>query len=454
MALSTFLGLETALRGILAQQRALDVTGHNIANASTVGYTRQRADLRTTPAFTDVPAGQLGTGVDVAQYQRVRDGFIDVQLRAQTMRKGYASAQQDGLNQVELTLSEPSDNGLSSLLGKYWSAWQSLSNAPEDPATRQALVQSAATLANGFNSLASQLTTIQSQTAQEQALTVTQVNSIGGQIAALTGSIKAAELAGQQPNDLLDKRDALIDQLAELGNVSVSVTAGTPGTLGAIDVSIGGTQLVTDTTANTLTLPFASLTSGKLAGLQAVVTAISDPVTGYLTKLNQLAATLATATNTQHAQGTDLAGNPGGAFFDVTVGSEAATIAVDPAILASPSLVAASSTGKPGDAGNALALADLQRSPLVAGGTIDATYAQLVSQIGSDSQSAQQSLANASSLVDALSNRRQSVSGVSLDEEMTNLLQFQRGFQASARALNAMDEMIDQLINRTGRVGL
>ena len=454
MAISTFLGLETALRGILAQQRAIDVAGHNIANASTVGFTRQRANLVTTPAFTDTPHGQLGTGVDVQGYQRIRDDFIDIQLRAQTMRKGYASAQQDGLNQVELSLSEPSDTGLSSLLSKYWAAWQNLSNAPEDLATRQALVQSAATLANGFIGLASQLATIQSQTTQEQTLTVAQVNTIGTQIAALTGSIKAAELAGQQPNDLLDKRDVLIDQLSELGNVSISTTAGTPGTLGAIDVSIGGTQLVTDTTANVVALPLASLTSGKLAGLQGVINAISDPVVGYLTKLNQLAATLASATNTQHALGTDLAGNPGGTFFNVTSGNEAATIAVDPLLLASPSLVAASSTGTPGDAGNALALADLQQSPLMAGATIDTAYSQLVTQIGSDSQQAQQNLANATSLVDALTNRRQSVSGVSLDEEMTNLLQFQRGFQASARALNAMDEMIDQLINRTGRVGL
>ena len=454
MAISTFLGLETALRGILAQQRAIDVAGHNIANASTVGFTRQRADLVTTPAFTDTPHGQLGTGVDVQGYQRIRDDFIDIQLRAQTMRKGYASAQQDGLNQVELSLSEPYDTGLSSLLSKYWASWQNLSNAPEDLATRQALVQSAATLANGFNGLASQLATIQSQTTQEQTLTVAQVNTIGTQIAGLTGSIKAAELAGQQPNDLLDKRDVLIDQLSELGNVTISTTAGTPGALGAIDVSIGGTQLVTDTTASVVALPLASLTSGKLAGLQGVINAISDPVVGYLTKLNQLAATLASATNTQHALGTDLTGNPGGTFFNVTPGNEAATIAVDPLILASPSLVAASSTGAPGDAGNALALADLQQSPLMAGATIDTAYSQLVTQIGSDSQQAQQNLANATSLVDALTNRRQSVSGVSLDEEMTNLLQFQRGFQASARALNAMDEMVDQLINRTGRVGL
>ena len=156
MAISTFLGLETALRGILAQQRAIDVTGHNIANASTPGYSRQTANLVTTQPMADTPAGLLGTGVDVQSYQRVRDSYIDVQLRAQTMLKGYAEAQQNGLSQVELSLNEPSDTGLSSLLGKYWAAWQNVANAPEDVATRQALAQSAASLANGFNSLSSQ----------------------------------------------------------------------------------------------------------------------------------------------------------------------------------------------------------------------------------------------------------------------------------------------------------
>jgi len=454
MGISTFMGLETALRGILAHQRALDTTGHNIANASTVGYTRQTADLVTTPALADPPHGLLGTGVDVQQYTRVRDNFIDIQLHAQTMRKGYAEAQQDGLNQVELSLSEPSDTGLSSLFGKYWAAWQNLANAPEDLATRQSLVQTAATLANGFNSLSSQLTTIQAQTTQEQTLTVAQVNSIGSQIAALNGSIKAANLVGQQPNDLLDRRDVLIDQLSTLGNVSVATTAGTPGALGAIDVTIGGTTLVSDITATNVSLPLSSLTSGKLAGLQAVIDGIGDPVTGYLTKLNALAAALASSTNTQHALGTDLNGNPGGAFFTVTNGSEAATLAVAPAVLADPSLVAASASGTAGDASNALAIADIQRSALVAGATIDTAYSQLVTQIGSDSQQATQTLANSSSLVDALTNRRQSVSGVSLDEEMADLVRFQRGFQASARALSAMDQMIDELINRTGRVGL
>ena len=137
MPISSFLGLETALRGILAQQRSLDTTGHNIANANTVGYTRQVAVLQETSPLRYPPNGQIGTGVDVVAYQRARDDFLDVQLRAQSMLQGYQQARQDGLQQVELSLNEPGDNGVYALLGKLWSAWQDLENNPEDLAKRQ-----------------------------------------------------------------------------------------------------------------------------------------------------------------------------------------------------------------------------------------------------------------------------------------------------------------------------
>ncbi|HEY4348148.1 MAG TPA: flagellar hook-associated protein FlgK [Gaiellaceae bacterium] len=443
---STFLGLETALRGLLASQRSIDTTGHNIANASTVGYSRQVAELSTTPAFSDVGSGQLGTGVSVVQYQRIRDTFLDLQVRAQTMRQGSAQAQSDGLSQIDSALSEPSDTGLSNLLGKYWSAWQSVANQPSDMATRQGLVQAASSLASGFNTLAGQITAIQSQTSQQETLTMTQVNSIGQQIASLNGSIQAAELAGQQPNDLLDKRDVLVDQLSSLGNTTVATSAGNAGMLGSVDITFGGSTLVTANATTAVTWPLASLTSGQLAGMQSVIAT----ATGYMTQLNSIAAGLASATNNQNAAGKDLTGTTGGAIFDVTTGSEAATITVDPLVLGNPGLIAASTNGDPGDGSNALAMGALQQTTLVGGTTIDNAYSQLVTQIGSDAQQAQSNLDNTNSLVQSLSNRRTSVSGVSMDEEMTNLLQFQRGYQAAARVMSAMDSMLQTLITSVG----
>jgi flagellar hook-associated protein 1 len=453
MPLSTFLGLETTLRGILAQQLALDVTGHNIANANTVGYSRQSAtmvptDAYTVPGVTRPPqAGQLGTGVTVTSYQRMRDDFLDVQYRAQSMRQGAAQATKDGLGQVEAAFNEPSDTGLNSLLSQYWASWHDVSNAPENLATRQALVQNAASLANGFNTLSSQIATVQSQVTQNVTDTIAQANSIGAQITQLTAAITADEITGDKPNDLLDQRDVLIDKLSALGNVSVTI-----GALDTVDITFGGATLVSGGTpqAAIAETDMTSLTSGKLSGL---ITMRDTTIPGYQASLDAIASTLITQTNAQHAAGFDLNGNAGVAFF---TGTDASTIGVNSVVAATPALVAASGNGQPGNADGALAMADMQRAAQagLGGATVDTAYSQLVTKIGSDVRDATQANANATTLTGALDDKRQSVSGVSLDEEMTNLVKFQRGYQASARALSAMDEMLDQLITRTGKVGL
>jgi flagellar hook-associated protein 1 len=452
MGVSTFMGLETNLRGLLAAQQALDVTSHNIANAGTAGYSRQTAVLVASPAFampgvSSSPAGpgQLGTGVDVAAYQRIRDSFLDVQYRAQSMLQGQAQANQNGLQQVQLAFNEqPTSTGLSGLLANYWSAWQNLSNNPEDMGTRQALAQSAASLADGFTSLSSQLSTLQSQTSQNVSDTLTQVNSFGSQIGQLNLTISKLEAAGNTPNDLLDQRDVLLDKLSALGNVSA-----TAGANGSVNVSFGGASLVAGGASSTLAeSDLTGLTSGKLQGL---ITLRDTTIPGYQAQLNTIASTLISKTNTQSALGFDLNGNPGGAFF---TGTDASNITVNSALITNPSLIAASSTGAVGDAQNALAIADLQSTSVIGASTIDTAYTQLVTQIGSDVQQSTNQVDTTTALVNALQNSRQSVSGVNLDEEMTNLIRYQRGYQASSRALNAMDSMLDQLINRTGRVGL
>jgi flagellar hook-associated protein 1 FlgK len=444
------MGLETTLRGILAQQLALDVTGHNIANANTVGYSRQRASLvatdpYTVPGVTRPPqAGQLGTGVDVDQYERIRDSFIDLQLRAQTMLNGANQATQDGLQQVEQAFNEPSDSGLNSLLAKYWSAWQDVSNNPENLATRQALAAAASSLAGGFNQVAQQLSTLQSQTASNVTYTISDVNSIGTQIAALNDAIAKSTVTGDRPNDLLDQRDLLIDRLSGLGNVTL-----TNGANGSVDVSIGGAALVTGATSATLAeTDMTSLTSGKLSALIALR---DTTIPGYQTQLNTIASTLISQTNTAHAAGFDLNGAAGGAFF---TGTDAATIGVNSALVTNPALIAASGNGQPGNAAGALAMNALQGTAVIGSATIDQAYSQLVTLIGADSQEAQRAYDTSSLLTSTLQSKRDSVSGVSLDEEMTNLVRFQRGYQASARALSAMDDMLDTLITRTGRVGL
>jgi flagellar hook-associated protein 1 FlgK len=434
MAISSFVGLQTSLRALLAQQAALDVTGHNIANANTVGYTRQEAVLSAaTPLSLEAGAlqngsgAQLGQGVDVLQYRRMRDMFADLQYRAQNMTLGDQKTKSAALDQAQTVLGEPSDTGINALFGKFWNAWQDVANHPESAAAKTALVGHAQNLVTSINQLASNLGSIQTVAGQQ----LTQLTGASGpvqsaatQIASLNQHIKDAVGAGQQPNDLLDQRDQLIDQLSGYAQVSVTDLGN-----GSLQVSLDGQMVVNDTTFS-WPAPYVA-TNGQLGALSTLASA-GGPIGGYLTDLDAIASQLATSVNGLHA-----------GFFS---GTTAATIAV----AVTPAGVTPGSTGGPGANDIALAVAALR------GGASDASkpYADLVAQMGSDAANATRATTSAQSLVDAVEQRRQESGGVSLDEEMTNMVRFQRGYQAASRAFSTMDEMLDVLINRTGRVGL
>lgn len=442
MAIPAFTGLQTALRGLMAAQAAIDTTGHNIANANTPGYSRQTAVLTETPsltfsAYSNVTGAgvQLGTGVDITTITRIRSQFLDIQYRAQNATTSNASTSSGVLAQVQASLAEPSNHGLSSQLSAFWSAWSDLANNPSGPASaaaRQTVVDAGKTLAQTFNQTDQQLATIQSQTAQQYTtLTASpsgEVQSDANQIAALNNAISQATQAGQSPNDLLDQRDQLIDKLSSLAKVSVTAQPN-----GMVQVSFGdaATPLVSGTTVNwpqTLT----AAAGGQLGALLSLSNPATGQIQSYRTALNNIANQLITSVNSLHTA------TP---FFS---GNSAATIAV----AVSPANVQTTTTGNPGANDVALAIAGLS------GGTADQSYAAFVSNLGGDVQSIQNSEQTQQSLLSAISNQRQSVSGVSLDEEMTNLLTFQRAYQASARVMTALDGALDTLINHTGTVGL
>ncbi|HTE61357.1 MAG TPA: flagellar hook-associated protein FlgK, partial [Solirubrobacteraceae bacterium] len=231
MAISSFYGLQTSLRGLLAQQRALDTTGHNIANASTVGYSRQEAVLAASTALAiaqgAVQGGagaHIGSGVDVLAYRRVRDTFLDLQYRAQATRLGEEAGRAQGLDRAELALAEPSDDGINKQLSEFWSAWADLANAADDPAARTSLLEKADSLADAFGTVDAQLELVGQQAADEYAaLTAAggEIDQIGQEIAALNDTIQRFVTAGDTPNDLMDQRDQLLDKLATYGTTSI-----------------------------------------------------------------------------------------------------------------------------------------------------------------------------------------------------------------------------------------
>jgi flagellar hook-associated protein 1 FlgK len=435
MQVSTFFGLQTALRGITAQQRALDVTSHNIANAGTEGYTRQDVAYAASSSLR-LPSGAngsgawLGQGVEIEQFRRMRDTFLDIQYRAQNTTSSFDETTAKGVRRALDEFNEPGEQGLNTLLERFWSSWTDLTNSPSDASVKTAVIGHATTLVNALNSLDARLAAVEGNAATEYTALTTgpqnPIQPIADELARLNAQISSAVSAGQSPNELFDRRDLLLDRLSEYGTVTVTDLGD-----GAIRVDFGdaANPLVDDAVVDwpqALTTP-----GGKLEALLNVEATVAS----YRTDLDAFAASLATSVNAAHTA------DGGPAFFS---GATAATIAVN-----ATAATIDSGTGATAGANDiARAIAAL------ANGTADRLYATLVTRAGHDVSIAEASAISSDVLRSTIENRKLSVTGVSLDEEMANMIRFQRAYQASARTMSAMDEMLDVLINRTGRVGL
>lgn len=446
---STFLGLEVARRGMATGRTGMDITGHNVANASTPGYTRQRAEQAAEFPYTlpslgkPVIALQMGTGVLVEQIKRIRDVFLDGQIRVETSSLGAWQAQNDALSEIETIFMEPSENGLNTLLANFWASWQELSKNPENNPLRTNLVQNAVSLASGFNHIYSQLETVRSNLNQLMQINVNDINTKAQQIANLNTQIVNIIAAGDQPNDLMDRRDLLLDELAKLTNYSVTDLGN-----GAISIDIGSFNLLDGATQTvtplTIPLNWADVTNGALYGINAVLNKLQS----YEDDLDTLADNFINEINALHTAGFDLSGAAGTNFFN---GAGASGIVVNPAIEADVNLVAAGlNPGVAGDGSNALRIAQLQNTVIAALGnsTFDNYYKNLIAKLGINAQESARMVESQQALVDQLTNRKESISGVSMDEEMTNLIQYQYAYQGAARVVTILDSLLDTLINR------
>jgi flagellar hook-associated protein 1 len=448
MGVSSFYGLQTSLRGLIAQQMALDTTGHNIANASTDGYSRQKVNLAASPALqvptsgSVSPSGQLGSGVDVTGYSRVRDQFLDTQYRAQNTGLQEQKAKADGLNAAELSLAEPGDNGINKALSDFWKSWSDLEKSPDVDAAKQAVVSAGQRLTDSIQSVRSQMVAAQTD-AQAQYDSIAgaggDISQVASELAGLNKSIASYLVNGDSPNDLMDRRDQLLDKLSGYGQISVQTLPTGSTNVSFVDSSTGTTYpIVADQTASWSGPPSGGWNpGGQLGGLLGVAQVPGGAVDGYLNTIDSFSSALASTVNSAYQ----------GSFF--TTGTPAgSTIQVNPALVASPAGIV-SGSGSAGSNDVALAVAQLNGAP-----SVDGVYKTFVTKVGSDVAEAQRLQANAQVLTGSAQDRRESVSGVSMDEEMSNLVTFQRAYQASSRAMSTMDEMLDVLINRTGKVGL
>lgn len=446
--------LETGRRGLTANRLAMNVTSHNIANATTPGYSRQRAELAATMPVMNAQGLFIGTGVSVEHVNRLRDKFVDVQFRQASGSLGSAALRYGTLSRIEAALNEPGDNGLQAAMNMFFNSFQELSSHPEEAGPRNAVLRQGTRLAQTFNRLSADFTQQRSNLADDAANKVNSINSLTRQIADLNRQITQARGAGNEPGDLMDQRDAAIDRLAQLVNVSASQDSN-----GAMIVSIGGMQVVGNGNAVTLqsslvggNLQIATsggqaiqVTGGELGGM---IEMHNTTIPGYLAQLDSLASTVIARVNTVHAAGYGIGTPPptGIAFF---TGTNAATIGVSTLISSNTNNIAASSNGQPGNNQNALALFGIAEERLMSGNTMTLAqyYGRFISDVGSAAMTASGSVTGAELVLAQLHAQREAVGGVSLDEEMTNMIKFQRSYEAAARVIRTADEMFETILN-------
>lgn len=455
----SFYGLSVATSGMAAARRAIELAGHNVANANTPGYSRQRLDLAgRSSGSTMIHTGThlQGGGVDVRSQTRVVDAFLIQRSNSERAVKGSADEVKLTLSRLESAFNEPGPNGLSAQLEAYWDAWDSVVATPDDMAARTALIQRGVAIADTFQGLTRTFDLMTADVLQRADAMAHDINGVAKQISDLNGAITAATDAGAQPNDLLDQRDELVRTLSTMIDVTTRVDA-----RGRMDITVAGASLVSGSKSHQVDLD----TSGAQAELrisnssvpltvkggqmQGLLHSANTLIPNQQASLDAVATRLANAVNAVHAGNQDLQDppQPAGQFFTAT---SARDFQVRPGLRADPALVGAATSGAGRfDGSGAVALAELANQ---AGGADD-LYRSMIAQLGVNAQTANRRADLQDILTQQVDRQRETVSGVSIDEEMANLVAYQQSYQASARFLTAVDEMLNTLINGTGLVG-
>lgn len=514
---STFHSIETAKRSLFAQTTALSTTGHNVANANTEGYSRQKVNMQASIpmepfAFLhSTSPGQLGTGVEFDSITRVREKFLDDQYRNENTNFGSWSIQRDTLEKLEAIVNEPSKTGFRTVMDNFYKSWSDLSKNPEDVTARRIVKETTLALTDAMNQISRQLDALSQDLDSNIAVKSNEIQGYLGNIANLNSAIVKVESLGDNANDLRDQRDLMADKLSKIMNITVTDTPqGYQIQMNGQELVTGGTvQATVDSAFLNNAYTAGTLTNGEVHGMiRSRDTLVSD----YRKQMDDLANTLANGDiditipagsvlpdntvidgvtytgaartltsdlkvtvkglNGLHQLGYSMDGtnNGGLPFFTAAGGGTAITagnISLNAAILADPSKIAtslrtttASGTETVIKGNNTLAnlIANLKDTPMkpadgLSNATIGAQFSAIVGQLGVQSQEAARQTSNSEFLVQQVDTRRQSVSGVSLDEEMGNMIKFQHAYSASARFMTTYDQLLDKLINSTGMVG-
>jgi flagellar hook-associated protein 1 len=454
--------LSLAAQALKAQQLAIQTTGHNLANAATPGFSRQRVDL--VSEFPSFSGGVLiGQGVDVAGVTSIIDHFAEAELLSLNSDVGYSDAQSRALNSVQEAI--PISGGVNGALSELFSALSDLSNNPAGTTERIGVIAKARALGENLSQTRQILTSLQSNLDSDIQSAVQRVNNLTEQIAGLNQQIFVTETGRETANDFRDQRQTLLQELTNLTGATaredskqLTVTIGGLLLVGGARFATLDSDAVNPNGLHSVTYhgpdgssfdASALITSGKIG---SVFAARDGEVQDVIDRLDLFAQTLVTQFNTQHALGFTLTGVAGGNLFTpiaATAGASA-NVQVDAALAADPRLVAAAASisALPGDNRNALALIGLRSTNVAAlgGVTMEDNFLTLVGDVGARAQAAQSRADFQKNLLTNTQARRESTSGVNIDEEMIKLIQFQRAFESSSLMVRTADEMYQTLI--------
>jgi flagellar hook-associated protein 1 len=451
-----FQGINTMSSALRAFQRALDVTGHNISNVNTSGYSRQSVQFnQADPSrFLGINNYYVGNGVSAASVSRIQDQFLFMRQIEASSDGGRLSSLSEGLNGVQSVMNEPGGASIGDALDKFYNAWSALGSNPGDAVLKQQVQQAGATLGSRVRSMYSNLQSQSAQVGSQIKGSIERAQGLIDTIADMNAQIRSQQVPGAIPNDVLDARDQAIQALSQIMPVTVQAQQdGTvmlfSGQMTLVD-STGSATIPTTYDAISGSLTDGTVTypvrSGSLAGLFQT----SQSIRAYQQKLDTLANSMRTQFNSVHATGTNELGATGQNFFNDSVPQTGAIdFDIDAAIKSDARNIATGVTGNPGDGGLALsmsALRDVQISGL-GGKTMGSYFSDLVTGVGQDAATAESYAITSDAIMTQIGQQIQSVSGVSIDDEMANMLRYQRSYQAAAKALSVFDETTEDLLN-------
>jgi flagellar hook-associated protein 1 FlgK len=466
--MTTFSGIYVALQTILANQKAMQITEHNVANANTAGYHRQEAIFKAgvpekaMGMMQTGGVGDMGTGVLISNIKRYALEYYDVRFRNESAMTSQYKSAADVLKMVEISLADTADDSIGNLLDRFFASWQTVSADPDLTTLRDVLVADAKALSEGFNQRYQSLLDVRKDKNLEIKQLIGEVNTIAEQIAKLNEEVGRSLATGNQPNDLLDERDRQLSRLAEITGIQAHVQ-----TNGQVIASINGHALVVGNKAFTLNTTTASnglaqigwddgadfsATTGIIAGILDIRDRV---IPDQMDQLNQTARALMDRVNQLHAAGYGMDDSTGLAMFTYLPGEPALSMSVNTALDDPLKIAAATTTGAPGDGNNALAISNIYDEFLMNGNTISLRQynGERVTKMALEVRSAKTAAVNHQNVADALKTQLEEVGGVSLDEEAANMVKYQRAYQAAVRLMTAFDEMLEQMINNMGVVG-